>query len=427
MESIKYYIALVFGSDTQTGSTPAYVWLADQFGHVFIGFGGLFLALWLVSGIVRRPLPCYGFGAAGTDGRVTLPGRLIWIAAGLWAALWFAKELRDLSMAGDQTSHWLAVWNKDLIEDVATDMIFYLIGITLALAHFGMLRVRPIFIFLIALLLAGGLCGYWVRVFDDLGKTNIPHLARMSSVTLVPAPPSEGLMQTLNTAPLPPQCGLYEPKPQPALQCTMGGGCGRTHYIIYGLTEADMPTPPPQGTRGTLVGNYISTQSGEIAAKSYPKQQRIKKTLPELRKLGVALVAEYIFRKRDGDIYYTTLLNAVEMASKQKTLVIDNIERDLTRYALSLSPQFRDANFNDRTQVFETLFHDELGGWSKAFNEKSVIWLSFNESLAVALCRTLVQVSGEQSGDRVTLIRVGLSDQDGGNALAATGDKTATQ
>ncbi len=420
MESVNYYINLVFGSDTQTGSTPAYVWLADQFGHIFIGFGGLFLILWVISGVTRRPLPSYGFGGVSASSRAALPGWVIWLVAAIWAAVWFRKELRDFSLAGEQAGTWLSVWTKDLVEDIATDMAFYLIGILLALAHFGVIGLRPVAVFIGTLLLAGVLVGYWLTVFDSLGKTNIPHFARMSTVKLVPQPPSAALTQAVNSGtPLPRECSLYQPGTGPALQCTVRGGCDRAHYVIYGLTDADMPPPPPPGTPAG-VGHRIAMQ-GDAGD---PKREHIRKMLPELRKLGIALVAERVFRRRDGDIYYTTLLRAVETSNPQSTLVIDNIERDLTRYALSLSSRQNDDNFNQKVPVLEALFNDELGTWRKEFAEKSVIWLSLNESLAVALCRTLVKMKpadtgGERrSADRVILIRAELA-KTGGTGVAS--------
>jgi len=409
MHTLKHYINLVFGSDTQTGSTPAYVWMADQFGHVFIGFGGLFLVLWMVSGVMRRSLPCYGFGAPEPGQRALVPHKAVWIAAGAWGGLWLVKELYDLSLASAPTASWLFPSTTDLVSDFATDVSFYAIGMIIALAHFGVLGIRPFFVFLATLAFASWLVAHWVNLLDHLGNTNIPHLARIADVHLLPEQPSPTLRKALETDPLPRQCALYEPKAEPALECTANGTCNRKHFILYGLTADDMPPLPPLGSPGDAGGETVAMWN----SLSDSRQANIKKMLPELRKLGIALAAEHVFRSGDGEIYYTTLLRTFEAGNRQKTLVIDNIESDLTRYALSVAPRQMNENFNNTLPVLENLFNDEFGTWRKTFDEKAVVWLSFSEGMALTLCRVLARLAPGEDGvndGRAVLVRVGIPD-----------------
>lgn len=400
MDSLSYYYSLIFGSDTQTGSTPAYVWLADQFGHIFIGFGGVFLLLWAVSLFTGRPLPSFRLKSAQTSDRPPLSDRLIWTVALLWLAGWVAKELYDQSLAGEQVALWLEGWSLDLTQDVATDIAFYAIGVVLALAQLGVLfGLRPIGVFAAMLIVAGALVSYWLPVFDNLGKTNIPHLARISSVSLVPAAPTEAAARpsARSLAPLPEQCVLHREQPGiHPMQCIARGGCSKTHYIVYALTEAELPPPPnPDPGPGADRPALLAT------AAPGPKQDHLDAMLPELRKLGIAMVAERIFRKRSkepNDIYFTTLYEVMRLDEKHPFLVLDNIERDITRYALSQT-----VDFDDKIPALEALFRKEMGSIGTDLATRSVIWLSLSENLAVALCRTLASHSGPDG--RIVLIR----------------------
>jgi hypothetical protein len=170
-----------------------------------------------------------------------------------------------------------------------------------------------------------------------------------------------------------------------------------------------MPPLPPLGSSGEAGGETVAMWNSLSAS----RQAHIKRMLPELRKLGIALAAEHVFRSGDGEIYYTTLLRTVEAGHRQKTLVIDNIESDLTRYALSVAPRQINENFNNTLPVLENLFNDEFGIWRKTFDEKAVVWLSFSEGMALTLCRVLARLApGDDgaNGGRAVLVRVGMRD-----------------
>jgi len=398
---------LFWGSDTQTGATPAYVWLADQFGHVFVGFGGLFLILWGISWYLGKSTPSYGSKQRGTASQQALSGQLIWIVAGIGLAAYVAKELWDRSIAGPPTSHWLPSWDTDLVEDVLTDIAFVAIGIILALAHFGVLfGLRPIFVFLALLLVAGGLVRYWVPVFETLGKANIPHLARMSHVNLKREPSPAAARSDA-------ECDANQAGSGPSLQCVLDGSCAKTHHIIYGLTKEDTPEPPQ---RSSSNGERGADDAVQVAIPNF-EEGRIKKVLPEVRKLGIALIAEQAFRKRNEDIYYTTIFGAVEGTIKQKFLVIDSIDRDITRYTLSFSSRIT-SSLDEKLTVLEGMFKAEPGSWRRDFFDKSVIWLSLSEPLAVALCQTLVGNKGDSEA-KIVLIRASLPEENAGRGKPA--------
>ncbi len=254
MHSLSYYYSLVFGSDTQTGSSPAYVWLADQFGHLFIGFGGLFAILWALATLLGRPVPGYALAVDDPDRKAPLSPRFIWTVALIGLALYCGKELRDISMAGGREAHWVEAWSWDVIEDSLTDIAFVAIGIVLALAHFGVFfRIHPFLVFLAALVAVFGLVAYWLDVFDGLGKTNIPYLARMASVNVSPAAPDNGLVPDANSNPGQGLCEAYQKAPAPPLQCTVLSECKKTHFVIYALRDDEIPTRrlPPKRRQGT--------------------------------------------------------------------------------------------------------------------------------------------------------------------------------
>jgi hypothetical protein len=98
LDQIKSFFSLLYsnfvGSETQNPYSEAYIWMANQFGHLFIGFGGLFLMTWIASYYFHRPAPGYSYGGRLIDpsGRPTLESRTVWLLAAAWLAVWMAKE-----------------------------------------------------------------------------------------------------------------------------------------------------------------------------------------------------------------------------------------------------------------------------------------------------------------------------------------------
>ncbi len=176
------------GSETQDPYSESYIWMANQFGHFFIGFGGLFILTWLVSFIRRKPAPSYGFGATLADPtgrRPTLSRKMIWTLALLWLTVWMTKEwLFDFYLMSQETSRLVSPYKADLLYDTATDSFFYLAGIAVALAHFGMLRISPLPVLIYVTLAAFGLAIYWLPIREKIETTGTPYFIRLNGPDL---------------------------------------------------------------------------------------------------------------------------------------------------------------------------------------------------------------------------------------------------
>ena len=203
----------LFHSDTQTGSTPSYVWLADQFGHMFIGFGGLFLFTWAIATLFGRTVPGYALSPR-EDGKRTLPRSVIWSIALAIAAVYAYKERGDL-LEGVGENSWLQsltnLQPSDLFWDFATDFSFVAIGLVLALAHFGLFGIHPSLVLAAAVLCIIGLTRVWLPSFEELGKADVPHFARINTVKLAPT-------ASTVTGPLPAKCVPYKETEKAPLQ-----------------------------------------------------------------------------------------------------------------------------------------------------------------------------------------------------------------
>ncbi|NJM33404.1 MAG: hypothetical protein HC850_00490 [Rhodomicrobium sp.] len=174
-----------FGSETQNPYSESYIWMANQFGHFFIGFGGLFLLTWIASYWLRRPAPSYSYGCNMVDpqGRPTVRAATVWWLAALWLAIWMAKEwLFDYTRGSYIAWIYVDPFKDDLIWDTATDSFFYIAGTAVALAHFGALRLAPIPVLASVLVIAAGLAAYWLPAREKIETTGTPYFLRLSGL-----------------------------------------------------------------------------------------------------------------------------------------------------------------------------------------------------------------------------------------------------
>jgi hypothetical protein len=175
------------GSETQEPYSESYIWMANQFGHFFIGFGGLFVLTWLMSFIRRKPAPSYSYGSKMVDptGRQTLSATMVWMLAALWFAVWMSKEwLFDYLLMSREASQLISPFNNDLVFDTATDCFFYTAGIIVALAHFGMLRISPLPILFYSGIAAFLLALYWLPEREKIETAGTPYFIRLSGPEL---------------------------------------------------------------------------------------------------------------------------------------------------------------------------------------------------------------------------------------------------
>jgi hypothetical protein len=174
-----------FGSETQNPYSERYIWMANQFGHFFIGFGGLFLLTWIASYALRRPAPSYSYGCTMVDpqGRPAVHTATVWWLAAAWLAIWMAKEwLFDYARGGYIAWIYVDPFKDDLIWDTATDSFFYTAGTAVALAHFGALRLAPIPVLAAVFVIAAGLASYWLPARGKIETTGTPYFLRLSGL-----------------------------------------------------------------------------------------------------------------------------------------------------------------------------------------------------------------------------------------------------
>lgn len=109
-----------FGSDAATGYPLTYVWNANQFGHLNIGFFGAHFMIWLTS-LVYLALPNHTLSATNKT----------WIALG-WLALWLLKEFFDYKYGVVQPAgSTFSVEKSRIAIDCFEDSFFYTIGVAI--------------------------------------------------------------------------------------------------------------------------------------------------------------------------------------------------------------------------------------------------------------------------------------------------------
>lgn len=350
------------GSETHNGLGQEYVWLANQFGHTFIGFGGVFLFVWIVSLATKKPVPTYTF-KSDISAQDTFSLKWIRYIAVVWLSIWLFKEYCDFSAAREQSETWVKPYLTDLISDVATDGFFYFAGVTLALAHYGLLRTPPFIVFLILLVFgAAPLAACWLPVRKSLETVNTPYYARLASVQMKP--------KTL-TNNIAPECVGQGEAAQHPFQFLVEERCPPVHVIVTALTEDDMP------------------KDEETPDQQCIKRLKIRESIQELRRLGVALAIERIVRSGEEEAYYSNLYQIIEVHSMEKSLlVLDNTYMDLVReFKAPGSGSF----LSDKIKSAAGKFKFPLEDWLKLLQSKTVIWLSFDKKLASDLANDIVK------------------------------------
>ena len=188
LNRIRSFFAFIFnnffGSETQEPYTEGYIWLTNQFGHFFIGFGGLFLLTWIASYASGRPVPSHAYEGqiVNRQGREPVTTRTIWFLVLAWFLIWMSKEwLYDYSRASQLAFYLVDPFFNDVFWDTATDSFFYTAGIVVALSHFGLVRPTPIPVFLSVFIIAVALATYWVPARQRLETAGTPYFIRLNS------------------------------------------------------------------------------------------------------------------------------------------------------------------------------------------------------------------------------------------------------
>lgn len=109
-----------FGSDAETGYPLTYIWNANQFGHINLGFLGAHLIVWITSlGYLMLP-----------NHTLTITNKT-WIALG-WLTMWLVKEVFDYKYGIAQPEgSTFSLEKSRILVDCLEDSAFYIIGVTL--------------------------------------------------------------------------------------------------------------------------------------------------------------------------------------------------------------------------------------------------------------------------------------------------------
>lgn len=162
-----------FGKDVQETPTVSYVWTADQFGHVGLGFQITFL-----------------FAGLALLSNLSTPWTLT-IAAAVNFAIWVTKEIYDYIRERKKATAAESVFpfnGKEILWNVFTALFYILVGAIVAGAiPFG---VWSPLVTLVILLLPAALLGlWWLRRKIVFQQAGLPYLYRLANFP-VPIPES---------------------------------------------------------------------------------------------------------------------------------------------------------------------------------------------------------------------------------------------
>lgn len=120
-----------FGKDVQSGYTRTYIWMANELGHVAIGFVGVQAVFWLIY------LLAFGLDALFGGMALSAPHDAPWswplLVSMLWFSLWAYKEYADVVGERKDTADGLFVPDMQGITfDAWTAVFFFFYGTLLA-------------------------------------------------------------------------------------------------------------------------------------------------------------------------------------------------------------------------------------------------------------------------------------------------------
>lgn len=162
----------LFGTkDVQDAITASYVWMADQIGHLTLGFVPTILLCWIISLIwsgVGQP-PLEGWQRA-----------IFLVPAAAVIAVWGRKELNDLKEASGRTTGVFPPDSGDVVWNVKTALLYFGMGDLLGVAAF----LRPILVPIVLVLSlwpALAVLFWWLRRKLAFQQAALPYLYRLAN------------------------------------------------------------------------------------------------------------------------------------------------------------------------------------------------------------------------------------------------------
>jgi hypothetical protein len=160
----------LFGTkDVQDAITATYVWMADQIGHLTLGFVPTILLCWIAS----LTVPWLTAGSVWRHLVFIVPCAVV---VGVWA--W--KELVDLKDTSGRTTGVFPSDSGDVIWNVKTALLYFGIGALLGLAAFLWWPLVPI-VLVLSLWPALAVTFWWLRRKLAFQQAGLPYLYRLAN------------------------------------------------------------------------------------------------------------------------------------------------------------------------------------------------------------------------------------------------------
>jgi len=178
-----------FGTkDVQDAVTATYVWMADQIGHLTLGFVPTLLLCWLWSAVWQGWIePCLTAPTCSVCGAVSYLG--YFVAALLVWGVWVYKEIADYRDSVAKLKGIFPPDRSDLRHNVQAALLYFAIGGILAAAAFA--TAWAVLIALLVLIVPGiATAFWWLQRKVAFQQAGLPYLYRLANFPF-PITPSE--------------------------------------------------------------------------------------------------------------------------------------------------------------------------------------------------------------------------------------------
>jgi hypothetical protein len=168
--------------DVQDAITASYVWMADQVGHLALGFLPTLLLCWIWQGVWACLIAWTGWLDPGSGWAEAL--RILGLVAATAAifAYWIYKERTDYHDTKQRAGDTFPFDSADILWNVKTALLYFAIGGLLALAAF-IHWLALVIVLLLALWPAFRVALWWLRRKLAFQQAGLPFLYRLANFT----------------------------------------------------------------------------------------------------------------------------------------------------------------------------------------------------------------------------------------------------